>query len=67
MPVRHMFAAAARHDPAGLPLNRGVKFTENPARFKVGSEGLWVAASDAPTGPRSMSSMSAPARSATAA
>ncbi len=31
--------------PAGLPLNRDVKFTENTARLKVGSEGLWVGAS----------------------
>jgi hypothetical protein len=45
-------AALVRHDPAGLPLNRDVKFTENTARLKVGSEGLWVAASEVPTGPR---------------
>jgi len=43
-------AALVRHDPAGLPLNRDVKFTENTARLKVGSEGLWIAASEAPTG-----------------
>ncbi len=48
--VDRYLAAVVRHDPAGLPLNRDVKFTENGARIKVGSEGLWVAASEAPTG-----------------
>ena len=43
-------AALVRHDPAGLPLNRDVRFTENTAQLKVGSEGLWVAASEVPTG-----------------
>jgi hypothetical protein len=43
-------AALVRHDPTGLPLNRDVKFTENGARLKVGGEGLWVGASEAPTG-----------------
>ncbi|MEY2854250.1 MAG: hypothetical protein RL030_1382 [Pseudomonadota bacterium] len=43
-------AALVRHDPAGLPLNRDVRFTENAARLKVGSEGLWVGASGLPTG-----------------
>ena len=42
--------ALVSHDPAGLPLNRDVKFTENTARLKVGSEGLWVAASALPKG-----------------
>lgn len=42
--------ALVRHDPTGLPLNRDVKFTENTARLTVGKEGLWVAASEAPTG-----------------
>ena len=42
--------ALVRHDPTGLPLNRDVKFTENTARLKVGSEGLWVGASEQPTG-----------------
>ncbi len=50
--VDRYLAALVRHDPAGLPLNRDVKFTENTARIKVGSEGLWVAASERPTGPR---------------
>lgn len=48
--VDRYLAALVRHDPAGLPLNRDVKFTENTARLKVGSEGLWVAASEPPTG-----------------
>jgi hypothetical protein len=43
-------AAVVRHDSSGLPLNRDVKFTENAARLTVGKEGLWVAASEAPTG-----------------
>jgi hypothetical protein len=42
--------ALVRHDATGLPLNRDVRFTENTARLKVGSEGLWVAASEPPTG-----------------
>jgi len=50
--VDRYLAALVRHDPAGLPLNRDVKFTENTARLKLGSEGLWVAASQPPTGPR---------------
>ena len=49
--VDRYLAAVVKHDPAGLPLNRDVKFTENTARIKVG-EGLWVAASELPTGPR---------------
>jgi hypothetical protein len=48
--VDRYLAALVRHDPAGLPLNRDVKFTENGARLKVGTEGLWIAASEAPTG-----------------
>jgi hypothetical protein len=48
--VDRYLAAVVRHDATGLPLNRDVKFTENAARLKVGSEGLWVAASEAPTG-----------------
>lgn len=44
--------ALVAHDPAGLPLNPDVKFTENTARLDVGTEGLWVAASEVPTGPR---------------
>ena len=48
--IDRYLAALVRHDPAGLPLNRDVKFTENTARLQVGSEGLWVGASDVPTG-----------------
>jgi len=49
--VDRYLAALVRHDPAGLPLNRDVKFTENTARLKVG-DGLWIGASAAPTGPK---------------
>jgi hypothetical protein len=48
--VDRYLAALVKHDPAGLPLDRDVKFTENDARIKVGTEGLWVGASEAPTG-----------------
>jgi hypothetical protein len=48
--VDRYLAALVRHDPTGLPLNRDVKFTENGARIKVGGEGLWVGASELPTG-----------------
>ncbi len=48
--VDRYLAALVKHDPAGLPLNRDVKFTENTARLTVGREGLWVGASEAPTG-----------------
>jgi len=48
--VDRYLAALVKHDPAGLPLNRDVKFVENAARLTVGKEGLWVAASEAPTG-----------------
>jgi hypothetical protein len=48
--VNRYLAALVRHDPAGLPLNRDVKFTENTARLKVGTEGLWIGASELPTG-----------------
>ena len=40
--------ALARHDPSGLPLSKGVRFTENTAEIRVG-EGLWISASDPPT------------------
>lgn len=48
--VDRYLAALVRHDPSGLPLNRDVKFIENTARLKVGSEGLWIGASAPPTG-----------------
>lgn len=41
-------AALVKHDPAGLPLDQGVRFTENTATVHVG-DGLWVGASEAPT------------------
>jgi hypothetical protein len=41
-------AALVKHDPSGLPLSRGVRFTENTAEIRVG-DGLWVGASEAPT------------------
>ena len=50
--VDRYLEALVRHDASGLPLNRDVKFTENTARLAVGSEGLWVGASEVPTGPR---------------
>jgi hypothetical protein len=46
--VDQYLAALVRHDPAGLPLSPGVRFTENTAEIKVG-DGLWVSASEAPT------------------
>src|SRR6185436_7924118 len=48
--VDRYLGALVRHDPTGLPLNRDVKFTENAARLNVGGEGLWVGASELPTG-----------------
>lgn len=50
--VDRYLAALVTHDPAGLPLNRDAKFTENSVRLKVGSEGLWVSASELPSGSR---------------
>jgi hypothetical protein len=41
-------AALVKHDPAGLQLSRGVRFTENTAEIQVG-DGLWVGASEAPS------------------
>jgi hypothetical protein len=48
--VDRYLAALVRHDPTGLPLNRDVRFTENTAQLKIGTEGLWVGASELPTG-----------------
>jgi hypothetical protein len=50
--VDRYLEALVRHDASGLPLNRDVKFTENTARLQVGTDGLWVAASEVPAGPR---------------
>jgi len=41
-------AALVKHDPSGLPLSKGVRFTENTAEIRIG-DGLWVGASEAPT------------------
>jgi hypothetical protein len=41
-------AALVKHDPSGLPLAKGVRFTENTAEIPIG-DGLWVGASEAPT------------------
>jgi len=42
-------AALVRHDPSGLPLNRDARFTENTMPLKIGKEGMWISASQAPT------------------
>ncbi|MGA3292402.1 MAG: hypothetical protein ABSE45_00315 [Candidatus Acidiferrales bacterium] len=41
-------AAMVKHDPSGLPLATGYKYTENTAAIQLG-DGLWVGASEAPT------------------
>ena len=41
-------AAMVKHDASGLPLAKGVRYTENTAEVQIG-EGLWVGASEAPT------------------
>jgi len=46
--VDQYLAAMVKHDPSGLPLARGVRYTENTAEIQVG-EGLWVGATEAPT------------------
>jgi hypothetical protein len=46
--VDRYLAALVKHDPAGLPLDKGVRFTENTATIHIG-DGLWVGASEAPT------------------
>ncbi len=46
--VDQYLAALVKHDPSGLPLSRGVRFTENTIELKLG-EGLWIGASEAPT------------------
>ena len=46
--VDRYLAAMVKHDPTGLPLANGVRYTENTAEIQVG-EGLWVGASEAPT------------------
>ena len=46
--VDQYLAALVKHDPSGLPLSKGVRFTENTIELKLG-EGLWIGASEAPT------------------
>jgi hypothetical protein len=46
--VDRYLAALVKHDPAGLPLAKGVRFTENTAEIPIG-DGLWVSASETPT------------------
>jgi hypothetical protein len=41
-------AAMVKHDPSGLPLAPGYKYTENTAAIQLG-DGLWVGASEEPT------------------
>jgi hypothetical protein len=38
--VDRYLAAMVKHDPSGLPLAKGVRYTENTAEIQVG-EGLW--------------------------
>jgi hypothetical protein len=44
--VDRYLAAMVKHDPSGLPLAKGVRYTENTVEIQVG-EGLWVGASEA--------------------
>jgi hypothetical protein len=44
------FEALVRHDASGLPFDRDARFTENTMPLKIGKEGLWVSASEVPTG-----------------
>ena len=46
--VDQYLAALVKHDPSGLPLSPGVKFTENTSQIRIG-EGLWVSATEVPT------------------
>lgn len=47
--VDQYLQALVRHDPSGLPLSQGVRFTENTEEIRLG-EGLWIGASEAPAG-----------------
>jgi len=47
--VDSYLAALVAHDPSKAPLARGVRYTENTGVLEVG-EGLWVGASEAPSG-----------------
>ena len=46
--VDQYLAALVRHDPSGLPLSKGVRFTENTIPLPLG-DGLWIGATEAPT------------------
>jgi hypothetical protein len=46
--VDQYLAALVKHDPSGLPLSKGVRFTENTAEIPIGY-GLWVGATEPPT------------------
>ena len=46
--VDQYLAALVRHDPSGLPLSKGVRFTENTIPLPLG-DGLWIGASEAPS------------------
>lgn len=46
--VDQYLTALVKHDPSGLPLAKGVRFTENTAEIQIG-DGLWVGASEEPT------------------
>jgi hypothetical protein len=45
--VDQYLTALVKHDPSGLPLAKGVRFTENTAEIPIG-DGLWVGASEVP-------------------
>jgi len=46
--MRHYLAALVAHNPAAVPFDQEVKFTENTANIPVG-DGLWVTASGGPS------------------
>jgi hypothetical protein len=46
--MQNYLAALVKHDPAAVPFDKDVKFTENTANIPVG-DGLWVTASGGPT------------------
>ena len=47
--MQNYLAALVKHDPAAVPFDKYVKFTENAANIPVGY-GLWVTASRGPSG-----------------
>jgi hypothetical protein len=46
--MKNYLAALVKHDPAAVPFDKDVKFTENTANIPVG-DGFWVTASGGPT------------------